>query len=81
MHVAGQKHGLNSLEQVNCSVFFVCYVFVSLFPKVKAIHLHPEQFSVENGLLTPTFKMKRNSLKDYFKDQIAQMYASCQFNI
>jgi long-chain acyl-CoA synthetase len=46
------------------------------FEQAKAIHLHPELFSVENGLLTPTFKTKRNSLKEFFKHQISRMYES-----
>ncbi|CAH1795346.1 unnamed protein product [Owenia fusiformis] len=46
------------------------------FEQVKNIHLHPELFSVENGLLTPTFKTKRNDLKALFAPQIEQMYAS-----
>lgn len=44
------------------------------FEQVKDIYLHPELFAPENGLLTPTFKSKRLTLRDYFKDQIAQMY-------
>jgi long-chain acyl-CoA synthetase len=46
------------------------------FEQIKAIHLHHELFSVENGLLTPTFKTKRISCKEFFKQQIAQMYES-----
>lgn len=33
-----------------------------------------EPFSVENNLLTPTFKLKRNIVKDYYKAEIEQMY-------
>lgn len=45
------------------------------FEQVKAIHIHTEQFSVENGLLTPTMKAKRNELRQFFRDQIDQLYA------
>lgn len=39
------------------------------FEKVKAFHLETEQFSVDNGLLTPTFKLRRNNAKKrYWKD-------------
>lgn len=44
------------------------------FEQVKDIYLHPEPFSVQNGLLTPTFKYKRPQLKSYFKPQIEDMY-------
>ncbi|XP_052759964.1 long-chain-fatty-acid--CoA ligase 1-like isoform X2 [Mya arenaria] len=44
------------------------------FEQAKAIHLYPELFSVENELLTPTFKSKRNTLKVFFKKEIEEMY-------
>lgn len=44
------------------------------FEQVKDITLCHESFSVENGLLTPTFKSKRPVLKEFFGDAIAQMY-------
>ena len=42
--------------------------------QVKDIYLHPDPFSVQNGLLTPTFKSKRPQLKSYFKPQLEDMY-------
>lgn len=45
------------------------------FEQVAAVHLVPEAFSVENGLLTPTFKLKRPQAQATFQDAIATMYA------
>jgi long-chain acyl-CoA synthetase len=45
------------------------------FETPKAIHLEHEIFSEENGLTTPTFKLKRPQLKNYYQDQIDEMYA------
>ncbi|XP_062379369.1 long-chain-fatty-acid--CoA ligase 1a isoform X1 [Sardina pilchardus] len=45
------------------------------FEQVRDIALHPEMFSVQNGLLTPTLKAKRTELKNHFRDQIDQLYA------
>ncbi|KAK7111907.1 long-chain-fatty-acid--CoA ligase 5-like isoform X1 [Littorina saxatilis] len=42
---------------------------------VKAIHVYPELFSVENGLLTPTFKSKRQEMAKFFRPQIEEMYS------
>lgn len=46
------------------------------FEQVKNIHIHDDLFSVENGLLTPTMKAKRNELQKLFKDQLDEMYKS-----
>ncbi|KAL0274718.1 UNVERIFIED_CONTAM: hypothetical protein PYX00_002780 [Menopon gallinae] len=44
------------------------------FEQVKDIYLHPDLFSVQNGLLTPTLKSKRPQLKLYFKPQLEDLY-------
>ena len=43
-------------------------------PKEIALTLTP--FSVDNDILTPTFKLKRNIAREYFKPQINAMYDS-----
>ncbi|TKS72769.1 Long-chain-fatty-acid--CoA ligase 1 [Collichthys lucidus] len=45
------------------------------FEQVKAIRIHTEMFSIENGLLTPTLKAKRNEMGKYFRSQIDELYA------
>lgn len=44
------------------------------FEQPKALLLHPEPFTVEAGLLTPTAKSKRNELGKYFRPAIDAMY-------
>jgi long-chain acyl-CoA synthetase len=44
------------------------------FEFVKRIHVSAEDFSVENGLLTPTFKLKRNVAAKHFGEHIAKLY-------
>uniref|UniRef100_A0A8C5FTN7 Arachidonate--CoA ligase n=1 Tax=Gadus morhua TaxID=8049 RepID=A0A8C5FTN7_GADMO len=43
--------------------------------QVKAIHVHDQMFSVQNGLLTPTLKAKRTELQARFRAQIDVLYA------
>ncbi|KAM3273766.1 hypothetical protein ACQJBY_043141 [Aegilops geniculata] len=45
------------------------------FEFAKAVTLVAEPFTVENGLLTPTFKVKRPQAKAYFTKELADMYA------
>lgn len=45
------------------------------FEFAKAVTLVPEPFSLENGLLTPTFKIKRQQAKAYFAKAISNMYS------
>eukprot|EP01138_Halocafeteria_seosinensis_P003925 gb/GECG01004013.1/.p1 GENE.gb/GECG01004013.1/~~gb/GECG01004013.1/.p1 ORF type:complete len:716 (+),score=77.44 gb/GECG01004013.1/:1-2148(+) len=45
------------------------------FERVKDVVLEPEMFSVENGMLTPTFKLKRHQLKEKYSKEIERMYS------
>nr|AAM28874.1 long chain acyl-CoA synthetase 7 [Arabidopsis thaliana] len=45
------------------------------FEFAKAVTLVPEPLTLENGLLTPTFKIKRPQAKAYFAEAISKMYA------
>ncbi|KXJ20547.1 Long-chain-fatty-acid--CoA ligase 1 [Exaiptasia diaphana] len=44
------------------------------FEKPKGIYLQDEPLSVDNGLLTPTFKAKRPSILKHFRQQIDDLY-------
>ncbi|KAG0042525.1 hypothetical protein BGZ83_000358 [Gryganskiella cystojenkinii] len=44
------------------------------FEFVKRVHLTSDMFSIENGLLTPTLKVRRPQVKDHFLEQIKEMY-------
>ncbi|KAI8912730.1 hypothetical protein EDD86DRAFT_224169 [Gorgonomyces haynaldii] len=46
------------------------------FENVKAIHLIDEPFSPENGILSPTFKLKRHEAKAVYIKEIEAMYAA-----
>ena len=45
------------------------------FEYVKKIHIEPEVWSVDNGMLTPTFKLKRVDLKKRYQPILDQLYA------
>jgi len=46
------------------------------FERPKAIHLEPELWSVDNEVLTPTFKLKRNFAKQKYQSTIDALYGS-----
>ena len=48
--------------------------FTSL-EKIKKVHLTQTMFTVDNELITPTFKIKRNNAKNTFIEQINALYA------
>lgn len=45
------------------------------FEQVKDIYLHPDPFSTQNNLLTPTLKAKRPEIRKYFKPQLDDLYS------
>jgi long-chain acyl-CoA synthetase len=44
------------------------------FQQVKAIHLTTDEFTIENELLTPTFKLKRELVRKLYENEIKEMY-------
>ena len=45
------------------------------FEVPRNIYLEAEMFTAENGLLTPTFKLKRPVARDNYREQIDVLYA------
>jgi long-chain acyl-CoA synthetase len=47
---------------------------LTLLEKIKKIQLIEENFSVENGLMTPTMKVKRKKVTEKYKNQLEKLY-------
>lgn len=46
------------------------------FEQIRAVYLTPNEFTVDNDLLTPTFKLKRETAKKVYQSQIDILYAT-----
>jgi long-chain acyl-CoA synthetase len=46
------------------------------FEQMRAIYLSSEEFSIDNDLLTPTFKLKRETAHKAYKKEIDDMYTA-----
>jgi long-chain acyl-CoA synthetase len=47
---------------------------LTLIEKIKKFHLIEESFTIENGLLTPTMKVKRNKVISKYKNILENFY-------
>ncbi len=47
---------------------------LSLVEKVKKFKLIKEEFTIENGMLTPTLKLKRKKILEKYKDELEKLY-------
>ncbi len=56
----------NVIEKINKKL--------TLVEKIKKIQLIDENFSIENGLLTPTMKVKRKKVMEKYKNQLEKLY-------
>jgi long-chain acyl-CoA synthetase len=48
------------------------------FEKLKRVLLVPDEFSAENGALTPTLKLRRRVIEDRYRTQIDDLYAQAE---
>lgn len=48
--------------------------YLANYQEVKRFRIIPEEFTVENGFLTPTFKIKRNIVVSHYSDLIEDIY-------
>ena len=47
---------------------------LTLLEKIKKMQLIDESFSIENGLMTPTMKVKRKKVTEKYKNQLEKLY-------
>ena len=48
------------------------------FEKLKRVLIVPDEFSPENGALTPTMKLRRRVIEDRYRTQIDDLYAQAE---
>ena len=56
----------NVIEKINKKL--------TLLEKIKRIQLIDENFSIENGLMTPTMKVKRKKVTEKYKKELENLY-------
>ncbi len=71
--IVPNKDFLNEKEKIN-EVIEKINTKLTLLEKIKRIQLIDENFSIENGLMTPTMKVKRKKVTEKYKDQLENLY-------
>jgi len=71
--IVPNKEFLNEKEKIN-AVIEVINKKLTLVEKIKKIQLIDENFSIENGLLTPTMKVKRKKVTEKYKKELENLY-------
>ena len=71
--VVPSKDFLHEKEKVN-NVIEKINKKLTLLEKIKKIQLIDENFSIENGLMTPTMKVKRKKVTEKYKNQLEELY-------
>ena len=71
--VVPSKDFLHEKEKIN-NVIEKINKKLTLLEKIKKIQLIDENFSIENGLMTPTMKVKRKKVTEKYKNQLEELY-------
>ena len=71
--IVPNKEFLKEKEKIN-NVIDNINKKLTLVEKIKKIQLIDENFSIENGLLTPTMKVKRKKVTEKYKNQLEKLY-------
>ena len=71
--IVPNKDFLNEKEKIN-KVIEKINKKLTLLEKIKKIQSIDENFSIENGLMTPTMKVKRKKVTEKYKNQLENLY-------
>ena len=71
--VVPSKDFLHEKEKIN-NVIEKINKKLTLLEKIKKIQLIDENFSIENGLMTPTMKVKRKKVTEKYKNRLEELY-------
>ena len=71
--IVPSKDFLKEQEKIN-NVIIKINKKLTLLEKIKRIQLIDENFSIENGLMTPTMKVKRKKVIEKYKNQLEKLY-------
>ena len=71
--IVPSKEFLHEKEKIN-KVIEKINIKLTLLEKIKRIQLIDENFSIENGLMTPTMKVKRKKVAEKYKNQLENLY-------
>ncbi len=71
--IVPSKEFINQKEKIN-EILNEINNNLTLVEKIKKFHLISDSFSIENGLLTPTMKVKRNKVITKYKNILENFY-------
>lgn len=69
-----ENYSLYYTMSVSFSSLFIHIVKLQRFEIPVKVHLSPEPWTPETGLVTDAFKLKRKELKNHYLDHIERMY-------